>query len=314
MRSRLAKQPFILAALGALACSVTMDFQSLDSGCRVGEKLCGGLCVETKDPNYGCSQLEEECSPCPSLAAKTGQATCKSGQCVASSCKSGFKACGGVCAALDDPKYGCASDSCEACPAGDGATCVDGKCTAAKCPRGFKACGDQCVSVTDPRYGCAGTSCTPCTVQNGTALCTEGGECGVENCRTNYKFCAKSTGSQVGTCQSESNPDYGCGAESCAQCQLENTSIASCNAFKSCAVAVCETGFGDCDTNQANGCETDLRNSKDNCSLCGRACEKKANAIMNCVRSACVISECEAGWNNCNKAIGDGCEVNGPCP
>jgi hypothetical protein len=36
--------------------------------------------------------------------------------------------------------------------------------------------------------------------------------------------------------------------------------------------------------------------------------------VMDCVRSACVIKSCEAGWNNCNKAIGDGCEVNGPCP
>jgi hypothetical protein len=149
-------------------------------------------------------------------------------------------------------------------------------------------------------------------------MCTESGECGVEKCRPGYKFCEQTTGSQVGTCQSESNPDYGCGAESCAPCQVENASITSCDASQACAVAVCEENFGDCDADQRNGCETDLRTDVSNCSLCGRACEEKAHAVVGCESSACVIKACEGAWLNCNTYIGDGCEwdagANGPCP
>jgi hypothetical protein len=74
-------------------------------------------------------------------------------------------------------------------------------------------------------------------------------------------------------------------------------------------VAVCKTGFGDCDANQQNGCETSLSDNVENCSLCGRPCEKKPNGVMDCKESACVIKACEPGFGNCNAAIGDGCEV-----
>jgi len=48
------------------------------------------------------------------------------------------------------------------------------------------------------------------------------------------------------------------------------------NSFPKCVQGACTIGcnslFGDCDTNQANGCETSLASDKNNCNACGHTC------------------------------------------
>lgn len=44
----------------------------------------------------------------------------------------------------------------------------------------------------------------------------------------------------------------------------------------------CERGFGDCDANIENGCETDLMRDQDNCGVCGNACSLEICALGSC--------------------------------
>jgi alpha-tubulin suppressor-like RCC1 family protein len=64
-------------------------------------------------------------------------------------------------------------------------------------------------------------------------------------------------------------------AEHCGSCdspcEAKANAAAACVAGK-CAVGSCQTGFGNCDTNAENGCETDTTKSKDHCGACETKC------------------------------------------
>ncbi len=76
----------------------------------------------------------------------------------------------------------------------------------------------------------------------------------------------------------------------------------SCSTF-------CETGWGDCDGELANGCEIDL-SQPSNCGECGNACPTGANGIPACVDYECYFT-CAGSFLDCNDDIAtDGCEVN----
>ena len=66
-------------------------------------------------------------------------------------------------------------------------------------------------------------------------------------------------------------------------------------------VCGCESGFGDCDKTLANGCETELATSQDNCGACGNQCQNGA-----CMAGACV---CSVGFADCDGNPMNGCEV-----
>lgn len=78
-------------------------------------------------------------------------------------CASSQKRCDGICVALDDPKYGCDTATCDtsSCPpVGAGATliCQGSACVLGSCGGSTKKCGVQCVALTDPVYGCGATT------------------------------------------------------------------------------------------------------------------------------------------------------------
>lgn len=55
----------------------------------------------------------------------------------------------------------------------------------------------------------------------------------------------------------------------------------------------CDTGYGDCDGERTNGCETNLSNDPANCGACGNQCDLSAG--QPCVRGVCVTKPCEEG-------------------
>jgi hypothetical protein len=71
-------------------------------------------------------------------------------------------------------------------------------------------------------------------------------------------------------------------------------------------VPTCQVGWGDCDGNKNNGCETEL-NSLTNCGTCGRACTT-AHGRPSCATGTCEVTSCDAGWDDCDDAPGNGCE------
>jgi hypothetical protein len=85
------------------------------------------------------------------------------------------------------------------------------------------------------------------------------------------------------------------------------------NAFPVCSLgtcgSTCRPGFGECDGNEANGCEESLATSTLHCGSCGRTCVVP-NASAACAASTCAIASCNAGFADCNMSPGDGCEVN----
>jgi hypothetical protein len=61
---------------------------------------------------------------------------------------------------------------------------------------------------------------------------------------------------------------------------------AECNpANGTCQISACDAGFGDCDGDPTNGCETDLRSDAANCGRCGFVCGATPGQI--CVNGFC---------------------------
>ena len=77
----------------------------------------------------------------------------------------------------------------------------------------------------------------------------------------------------------------------------------------SCVLAACDTGFRDCDSDLATGCEVDSNASVMNCGACGNACGGAGpNQQARCTLGTCVV-ECMPGFAHCGANPADGCEV-----
>jgi hypothetical protein len=76
-----------------------------------------------------------------------------------------------------------------------------------------------------------------------------------------------------------------------------------------CQIRACSAGFSDCDRNAANGCETNLGTSANNCGACGTACSA-ANGTSSCTAGRCVVASCNAGFGDCDRNSANGCEAN----
>ncbi|HRI68947.1 MAG TPA: hypothetical protein PK156_32175 [Polyangium sp.] len=71
----------------------------------------------------------------------------------------------------------------------------------------------------------------------------------------------------------------------------------------------CPTGTAACDTNPANGCETNTDTTVTNCGACGNVCNL-ANGSSMCIGGVCEVATCNMGYANCNNMSADGCEIN----
>lgn len=76
-----------------------------------------------------------------------------------------------------------------------------------------------------------------------------------------------------------------------------------------CSLA-CTSGFGNCDAQTPNGCETYLQTNTTNCGACGVSCSGRPNTTGGgCVGGGCSLF-CSTGYANCDTQIPNGCEVN----
>lgn len=101
--------------------------------------------------------------------------------------------------------------------------------------------------------------------------------------------------------QDTAAPATGCGA-----CTLANA-LATCD-HDACAILACVPGFGDCDLDPDNGCETSLE-VVTSCGACGRSCRAGRHARASCVAGAC-MAVCDPGFGDCDDDPGNGCERN----
>jgi sugar lactone lactonase YvrE len=109
--------------------------------------------------------------------------------------------------------------------------------------------------------------------------------------------CETSTVADVNNCG-------GCGIV----CATPPNGSAVC-ASGACTVSACDTGYADCDGNEQNGCEADVRLDAGNCGGCGNACGAPPNATAGCTGGICGVGACNPGFGDCDGDPTNGCEA-----
>ncbi len=295
---------------------------------------CGTNCVDTRSDRENCGSCASRCAPGEACSGGTCSVACASplmacGEAAARRCvdptvdPANCGSCGRACAAGES----CVSGTCTlVCPAGQtrcGSACRDlqrdgehcGACDAAcaagqacragrcelNCPTGQTACGSACRDLGTDEAHCGACDMACGTPPNATVTCAMG------RCE---RTCA------AGFADCDMSPANGCEADtraSVAHCGRCGSACTAANGTPrcvngECGVAACNAGFGDCDYDPANGCETDVRASAMHCGRCGATCNL-ANATATCTGGTCSVGVCNAGFADCDMNPANGCET-----
>jgi hypothetical protein len=188
----------------------------------------------------------------------------------------------------DAPEVGLPACSPDCTNAHGTTSCVSGVCVPV-CGSGFADCDG------DPSNGCeanldadpvhCGTCTKVCPTDAGSPICT-GGVCGTSSCAAGSGDC-------------DGNPGNGCETNlntSTGNCRFCGNACTNAHGSTSCSAGVCTPacggGFGDCDGNPTNGCET-ATSTITNCGSCGLVCTSDAGTPV-CNGGTCATS-CSVG-------------------
>ncbi len=94
---------------------------------------------------------------------------------------------------------------------------------------------------------------------------------------------------------------------SCDPCPVAAHATATCT--DSVCGSACETGFVDCDTDPATGCEADTLGDPATCGGCGRPCPTRFGTTARCTGGSCTY-DCGGGLSDCDLDAANGCETN----
>lgn len=271
------------------------------------QKVCSGNCVSRDNPATGCNT--SGCAPCDLPNAVAG---CGPAGCAIQSCNTGFADCN------NDPADGCETNinadptNCGGC--GSDCTtgspntsfaCDNGSCVASSCAPGTGDCNPDastpCATDLLTSVDNCGFCGNLCTLSHAKAKCTAG-TCAMDSCETGFVDC---DGNAANGCEVDAATDPGnCGG--CGRKCAANNGVPSCSAGQ-CGI-LCASGYGNCDGDAANGCEKNLTSDVNNCGKCGATCST-SHASASCVSGSCHLS-CSTGWQDCDGAASNGCEVN----
>jgi hypothetical protein len=250
--------------------------------CEGAEWICG-----VADGRY---QWQSQAAPCDDGNPCTTGDVCADGHCVGTpvsctsppspSCKDAATLqtwSGGVCNANGQCDYSASSVS---CPLSD---CQVDKCAS-----------DPCLGITcqTPPGLCRKTpgTCNAADGKCGYDLVPVGTPCTLADACQTAPTCDAS-GNCVGT------PKV---------CARPNATAGTCVAGE-CQGFTCVAGWGNCNNDWSDGCETKL-DSTSHCGQCGNACAAAANATPVCSGGGCALS-CKAPWQDCDKVYANGCEI-----
>jgi len=232
---------------------------------------------------------------------------CTAGVCGIQSCNAGFADCDGNAANGCEVNLKADVNNCNACgtkcSAANGTpACSNGVCSIT-CNSGYSNCNnnpsDGCEAALNTTTNC-GSCGNTCSTNNGTASCT-GGTCGI-SCNSGYANCDNNV---ANGCEVNLRTDpVHCG--SCTTVCNSTNGTATCS--NSVCGITCSAGYGNCDNNAANGCETNTSNNVNYCGSCSNVCNS-TNGIASCSGGTCGIT-CNAGYGNCDNNAANGCESN----
>jgi hypothetical protein len=261
-----------------------------DSRCAMGERCCGGGCVDVQANTSNCGACGTTCM------ASNGTAACTMGACAVGACNTGFANCD------NDAGNGCESNTTSsvahcgacgnACPSRPNSepTCTMGTC-GLRCNAGFADCDMDASNGCEVNLGTSAAHCgacgAACQYANAAGVCM-GGACQRGACNAGFGDCDMdaANGCEVNLGTSTAH----CGA--CGTMCSAMNGTAGC-AMGACTVATCNAGFGNCDGNAANGCETPTGNNPMHCGACGTVCPSGV-----CRDGMCRPAACDDGVRN----------------
>jgi hypothetical protein len=274
------------------------------ASCPAGTTRCGGTCVNLQtDPTH--------CGTCATVCSyANASATCNVGMCQIASCNAGFANCDGNAGNGCENNLNTNANNCGACGTmcpnrpNSAPLCSAGTCSL-RCDPSFANCDGNAGNGCETNVATSLTSCGACGVAcsypNANAACN-GGACTFLGCSMGFGNC---DAMQANGCETPLSTTSNCGMCG-SRCVLANATAAC--AMGRCAVGACTAGFGNCDGIAANGCETTL-GSVTNCRACGDRCVV-ANGTPDCRMNTCVVATCNAGFGDCDRNAGNGCETN----
>src|SRR5262249_1151353 len=134
------------------------------------------------------------------------------------------------------------------------------------------------------------------------------GACSVAQCEPGRGNCDQKGGNG---CESDLGTDLlhcgACGNACPAPPHVQPTGVGG-----SCGLGGCQAPWIDCNHDPKDGCEASLDDDPVNCGACGVVCPAAFHAPATCVKSACTVA-CDAGWGDCDKKPGNGCEIDLCC-
>ncbi len=310
--------------------SVRISFHSDSSVTHAGfiidwTRACSGTGCETgwddcdTDPATGCesdlSSDPDNCGACGLMCLfQHATGDCVNSTCTITSCDTDWDDCNtdgmdGCEADLNNDLANCGGcgNSCEDTFPNAQVTCNSGMCEMGNCLPGYGDCNNDTSDGCETDLNSDPAHCSACgqacSLDHATAGC-EAGSCTVASCDTGWGDCnsVASDGCEQNVQDDDSNCG-GCGVT----CDVSHAT-ASCSGV-TCVISACDDGWGDCDGNERNGCESMFAIDVDNCGGCGTVCEF-ANAAASCEAGQCVMGDCELNSNDCNEDPSDGCESN----
>ncbi len=185
--------------------------------------------------------------------------------------------------------------------------------------------GDACTERDCPAdLTCEAGACRPVAVASCEYVGRECGDAGVPDADSSDAGAADACVTRTEECNGADDDcdgrvdedfDLGTDPDNCGVCGRSCAAVADHATGSECAagacVLVCDPGWGDCNRDGADGCETDLDSTMEHCGACGSFCPRSGTFhTMDgvCAGGRCLLS-CDGDWGDCDSDPATGCET-----